>query len=99
LVTADGPICETIDALAMPRLSAAAQLIRLDAAGFAVSAGSACSSGSLKRSRALAAFGVPEDIAERTIRVSFGWSTTSDEIYAFAQAWRKIAEEVKASAA
>ncbi len=82
-----------ISAYAMPNLSAAAQLIRLDLAGFAVSAGSACSSGSLKPSRALAAFGVPADVAARTIRVSFGWNTTAEEIEAFGEAWCRIVSD------
>ncbi len=84
-----------IEALAMPGLPATAQLIQFDIAGFAVSAGSACSSGSLKPSRALAAFGVPPEVAARTIRVSFGWSTTAEEIAAFREAWLRIAEDAK----
>ncbi|MBX9796346.1 aminotransferase class V-fold PLP-dependent enzyme [Sphingomonas sp.] len=78
-------------AIAMPGKSAAAQLIRFDAMGFAVSAGSACSSGTLKRSRALEAFGIDEDSAARTIRVSFGWNTTPAEIAAFRDAWLTVA--------
>ena len=82
-----GTHCSHIIAVAHPKLSAQAQLIRLDAKGFAVSAGSACSSGTLKKSRVLDAFGVPDDVAARTIRVSMGWSTTPEELDAFAQAW------------
>ncbi len=87
-----GAICGTtgIIAVAHPTMSAQAQLIRLDAMGFAVSAGSACSSGTLKKSRVLDAFGVPDDIAARTIRVSMGWSTTPEELGAFAEAWRSL---------
>ena len=85
--------------MAMPNLSAAAQLIRLDQAGFAVSAGSACSSGSLKPSRVLKAFGVSDEVAARTIRVSFGWSTTVADIHAFQEAWASLADEAKARAA
>ncbi|MEO0591774.1 MAG: aminotransferase class V-fold PLP-dependent enzyme [Pseudomonadota bacterium] len=80
-----------ITAVAHPTLSAQALLIRLDAMGFAVSAGSACSSGTLKKSRVLDAFGVPDDVAARTIRVSLGWSTTAEELDAFAEAWRSLA--------
>ncbi len=90
-VVSPGVQCSHIYAIAMPHLSAAAQLIRFDAMGFAVSAGSACSSGTLKRSRALAAFGVDEDTASRTIRVSFGWNTTPAEIDAFREAWLEVA--------
>lgn len=77
-------------ALTHPTMSAQALLIRLDAMGFAVSAGSACSSGTLKKSRVLDAFGVPDDVASRTIRVSLGWSTTPEELDAFADAWPKL---------
>lgn len=79
-----------IIAVASERLSANAALVRLDAMGFAVSAGSACSSGTLKSSRVLAAFGVDPDLASRTIRVSLGWNTTPAELDAFAQAWRAL---------
>lgn len=92
-IVSPGVQCSHIYAIAMPHLSAAAQLIRFDAMGFAVSAGSACSSGTLKRSRALAAFGVDEDTASRTIRVSFGWNTTPEEVDAFREAWLEVAHD------
>lgn len=76
--------------LTHPNMSAQALLIRLDAMGFAVSAGSACSSGSLKPSRVLQAFGLDEDTARRTIRVSLGWNTTPQELNAFAEAWEDL---------
>ena len=77
-------------ALTHPTLSAQALLIRLDAMGFAVSAGSACSSGTLKKSRVLEAFGVDDETAARTIRVSLGWSTTAEDLERFAQAWTAL---------
>lgn len=79
-----------IMAIAHPTMSAQALLIRLDAMGFAVSAGSACSSGTLKKSRVLDAFGVSDEVAARTIRVSIGWSTTADELEQFAAAWADL---------
>ncbi|MEO0872520.1 MAG: aminotransferase, partial [Pseudomonadota bacterium] len=54
------------------------------------SAGSACSSGTLKKSRVLDAFGVPNEVAARTIRVSIGWSTTPEELEQFASAWASL---------
>lgn len=82
--------CGYILPVTHPTISAQALLIRLDAMGFAVSAGSACSSGTLKKSRVLDAFGVPDDVAARTIRVSLGWSTTPDELERFAAAWGSL---------
>jgi cysteine desulfurase len=87
----DGALCVRIMAIAAPMMSAAAQLIHLDQAGFAVSAGSACSSGSLKPSRVLKAYGVPDDVAARTIRVSVGWNSTVAEVEAFQQVWLEMA--------
>lgn len=92
-------LCGWIEAITMPGMSAAAQLIQFDAAGIAVSAGSACSSGSLKASRALQAFGVPDEEANCTIRVSFGWSTTGDDIYRFLDVWLRLAAEARSRAA
>jgi cysteine desulfurase len=89
-VIAPGFQCSHIIAIAHPTMSAQALLIRLDAMGFAVSAGSACSSGTLKKSRVLDAFGVPDDVAARTIRVSLGWNTTPEELERFAAAWASL---------
>lgn len=86
-----GEQVDYIYALTHPTMSAQALLIRLDAMGFAVSAGSACSSGTLKKSRVLDAFGVPDDVAARTIRVSLGWSTTPEELERFSEAWGSLA--------
>ncbi|MDD3800369.1 MAG: aminotransferase class V-fold PLP-dependent enzyme [Novosphingobium sp.] len=88
-----------IEALAMPGLAGATQLMRFDMAGFAVSQGSACSSGSLKRSHVLEAMGLDEDLAGRVIRVSFGWNTRREDVAAFCAAWIAMAEEARARAA
>jgi cysteine desulfurase len=92
-VLSPGAMSSHIFAVAHEALSSAALLIHLDAMGFAVSAGSACSSGTLKRSRALEAFGVGADKTSRTIRVSIGWNTTPEELDAFADAWASLARE------
>ncbi len=90
-VQAFGAQCDYLLSIAHPNVSAQALLIRLDAMGFAVSAGSACSSGTLKKSRVLEAFGVADDVAARTVRVSMGWNTTPGELGAFVGAWRGLA--------
>ncbi|MHA7819069.1 MAG: cysteine desulfurase family protein [Erythrobacter sp.] len=85
-----GDQVDYIVALSHPTLSAQALLIRLDGQGFAVSAGSACSSGTLKKSRVLDAFGVSDDVAARTIRVSIGWNTTAEDLEKFIESWRAL---------
>lgn len=82
-----------IHSLAMPGLSGKAQLMRFDLMGIAVSQGSACSSGSLHSSHVLKAMGVPDEEAERTIRVSLGWDTTRAEVERFCEAWLAMARE------
>lgn len=80
----------SILAISHPTISAQAQLIRLDAMGFSISAGSACSSGTLKKSRVLDAFGVSDEVAARTIRVSLGWNSNFDDLTKFAEAWENL---------
>ncbi len=80
-----------IRAIAMPNMSAQAQLMRFDLAGISVSQGSACSSGTMKRSHVLTAMGVPDEVADRTIRVSFGWTTTRAEVERFCEVWLGMA--------
>lgn len=89
VVAADAPRLATIAGYRMPGRSANAQLIRFDGMGIAVSAGSACSSGSLKASPVLSAMGYPH--AGEVIRVSLGRETTQAEIERFLIAWREIA--------
>ena len=62
------------------------QVITLDLAGIMVSAGSACSSGKTKPSRAILATG-RADLATGGVRASGGWATTEADWTAFALAW------------
>jgi cysteine desulfurase len=80
-------------------VASAAQLVQLDLSGISVSAGSACSSGSMKSSRVLAAMGIPDEIASTVIRVSFGPTTSEVDVERFVGEWRKIADRAKARAA
>lgn len=63
------------------------QVMAMDLAGFAVSAGSACSSGKVRASRVLRAMGRAEAEAGQAIRVSLGPATTEDDVLRFAEAW------------
>ena len=83
----------------MPGVAAAAQLIRFDLDGIAVSAGSACASGSLKPSHVLRAMGWSEAATREVVRVSFGRTTTRDEVMRFISAWRAVAKGARRIAA
>jgi len=98
-IASGAPRIATIGAYAMRGLDSSSQLVQLDLAGISVSAGSACSSGSMKPSRVLGAMGVPGEIAASVIRVSFGPSTSRSEVDRFLAEWRKIGNRAKAVAA
>ncbi len=72
---------------ASPGWKGETQVMAMDLAGFAVSAGSACSSGKVKASRVLQALDLSDEVASSAIRVSLGIETTEDEVMRFVQAW------------
>ena len=80
-----------IRAIAMPKMSGSAQVMRFDMAGISVSQGSACSSGTMKTSHVLQAMQVEPDVADRTIRASFGWTTTREDVERFCELWLELA--------
>lgn len=88
VIARSAPRLPAIGAIRMPGKLAAVQLIRFDGMGIAVSAGSACSSGSLKASHVLAAMHVPNP--QDVIRVSIGRETTQADIERFASAWEEV---------
>ena len=84
--------------LALPGIRADRQVIALDLAGIAVSAGAACSSGKVGPSHVLAAMGLGS-LASQTIRVSLPWNTTEADIDAFAAAYAAMAARLARRAA
>ena len=72
---------------AVPGIPSSLMTMRLDLAGVAVSAGSACSSGKVAASPVLSAMGVEAEIAQSSIRVSQGLYTTERDIERFLAAW------------
>ncbi|MBM3515737.1 MAG: cysteine desulfurase [Alphaproteobacteria bacterium] len=63
------------------------QIISLDLAGVAVSAGAACSSGRVADSHVLTAMGLSADVVRSAIRISLGHASTAADIDAFKRAW------------
>ncbi|CAN0361040.1 unnamed protein product, partial [Phaeothamnion confervicola] len=91
--SAAAPRLPNTSCIGLPGVSAETQVMALDLAGFAVSAGAACSSGKVKTSRTLAAMGI-EAAAGEAIRVSLGSATTVEEIDGFARAWISLARRL-----
>jgi cysteine desulfurase len=75
---------------AVPGLRAETALIAFDLAGLALSSGSACSSGKVKRSHVLSAMGVDARLSEGAIRVSFGWNSTKEDVFGFVGACETV---------
>ncbi len=71
----------------LPGWKGETQVMVMDLAGFAISAGSACSSGKVKSSKTLQAMGFDRDQAASAIRVSIGPGVSRDQVMQFADAW------------
>ncbi len=73
---------------AVPDWRGETQVMQMDLAGYAISAGAACSSGKVnKASRVLLAMGFDDVTASSAIRVSMGPTTTEAEVMGFADTW------------
>lgn len=81
---------------ALPGFAAETQVMALDLAGVQVSAGSACSSGKVKRSLVLLAMGESDEVAGSAIRASFGWDSEAADFEAVGDAWLKAAAKIMA---
>ena len=87
-VADDGFLPNIVNVL-VPGVESETLILQLDIAGFAVSGGSACSTGSLEPSHVLTAMGVPRDEALCSLRVSMGRYTTEEDIDRFIVAMKR----------
>ena len=84
---------------ALPGWKAETQVMAMDLAGFAISAGSACSSGKVRASRVLGAMGLDAGVATAAVRVSLGPETTQGDVMRFVEAWVSQARKFQVRAA
>jgi cysteine desulfurase len=82
-------LCNTT-CFAIPGMKAETLVMNLDLEGFAVSSGSACSSGKVGKSHVLEAMGVDAELASGAIRISSGWNTTEKDVSRFIAAIDKL---------
>jgi len=75
---------------AVPGIKAETALMGLDLEGVAISSGSACSSGKVKKSHVLAAMDAKPEEMEAALRVSLGWDTDKQSAEHFLSAWKTI---------
>ena len=84
---------------ATPGWKGETQVMQMDLSGFAISAGSACSSGKVRASAVLTAMGYDEVTAASAIRVSLGPQTTEEDVLRFAETWLEKEKKHRARAA
>ena len=70
-----------------PGWSGDMQVMQMDLAGFSISAGSACSSGTVSKNKVLAGMGFLPELADCCVRVSIGPQTTKEDILSFVKEW------------
>ncbi len=87
IFAAGAPRLPNTTCFTMPGVPAETQVMALDLAGVAVSAGAACSSGKVRPSHVLTAMGATAGAAASAIRVSFGWDSTDSDVERLLQAW------------
>ncbi len=76
--------------ITMPNTPSETQVIHFDINGFAISSGSACSSGRVDVPYVQMNMGYDETIARTSIRVSLGPTNTMEEVNLFVKAWRDL---------
>jgi cysteine desulfurase len=76
----------------LPGVPAQTQVMALDLAGYAVSSGSACSSGKVDPSHVIAAMTGDPSISACALRISLGWNTMAGEVEGFADAYIRMAK-------
>ncbi len=96
---AGGPRLPNTTSIVTPGWKGETQVMQMDLAGFAISAGSACSSGKVRASRVLTAMGFDDLAAGSAIRISLGVQTTEEEVMRFAEVWAAHHARFRARAA
>jgi cysteine desulfurase len=94
---AKAPRLGNTSAIAMPGVSSELQVMALDLAGIAVSAGAACSSGKVRASHVLQAMGFGTGYSDCAIRISLGWTTTAADIDRLVAAWTELYRRKRAA--
>lgn len=81
--------------ISLPGISSETLLMAFDLEGFAISNGSACSSGKVEPSHVLKAMGASDIEASGALRISTGWNTSANDIEKFITTFDKIISRMK----
>ncbi|NFV79178.1 cysteine desulfurase family protein [Magnetospirillum aberrantis] len=91
VVAGRAPRLDNTSCVALPGVPSQVQVMALDLANVAVSAGSACSSGKVGESAVLRAMGLDKAVSGSAIRVSLGWCSVAEDVEMFLSAWCDLA--------
>lgn len=80
----------------LPSIAGSTVMMNLDLAGVSVSTGSACSTGSVDPSHVMLAMGLDTDQANESVRISFGFQTTLDDVQFVCHEINQLYERLKA---
>ena len=92
---AGAPRVPNTSSMVVSRVEGEAITLRLSMLGFAISSGSACSSGANEPSHVLVALGLDPAIAQGGIRVSLGIANTAEEVDAFLEAFPQVVARLR----
>ena len=91
----DEPHLAHILSLWFPNINSQILLTRLDLLGYAVSVGSACTAGNIEKSHVLTAvYGKDSSAVDETVRISFGYQITKNEVEEFIADLKRIIIEL-----
>jgi cysteine desulfurase len=90
IIAQSAPRLANTSCIAASRVKAATQVMGLDLADVAVSAGSACSSGKVQSSHVLEAMGFGPEVSECAIRISLGRETGASDVDCLVDAWDQL---------
>lgn len=96
---AGAPRLPNTSSIGLPGVPSQTQVMALDLAGYAVSAGSACSSGRVEASNVIEAITGDRELAASVLRLSLGWQTTAADVEGFTLAWIAMAQRLLAKGA
>ncbi|MBF0624455.1 MAG: cysteine desulfurase [Magnetococcales bacterium] len=91
----DAPRLPNTSLLGWPGLDGEALVMGLDLVGFAVSGGSACSSGKVRASHVVQAMGAEEALGRSALRVSLGWDTRAEDLQRFREGLTGLVERLR----
>ena len=95
IIASDQPRLPNTLCIALPGIVHTTQLMAFDLSGIAISAGSACASGTIQPSRVLQAMGLPPEVLASAVRMSLGPTSDESILPRIAEVWTQLCDRKK----